>query len=308
MLHKWMVKQFKMVREKMKAHDAKYIAQQKDIDDIVTSSLFYKDDNEEMHQLNVYISKSRDENKTLPLIIDIHGGAWIYGDKDVNGLFNYEMARAGYIVVSMSYRLCVDGAKISDMMRDISDSIKYILTKQYELNFDIDNIYLMGDSCGAHLALLLCATYNSFGIEELFYIYKPEVKFKKIILNHPAPYIHDVKVVRRGWLINKLIMRSFRKLIFGTASKKEPLYIVSDFTFFNEYLDKSIPTLIISSAGDRICGEQYPRLIKFYKRNGYNFETYFEESEGSRHDYNVIDPSLEISKKCNENIIEFLKK
>ena len=66
----------------MAKHDKKYKSGQPLPEGVETAEYDYLDDGHEMHKLNVY--RPRNMGATLPLIIDIHGGAWVYGDKELN--------------------------------------------------------------------------------------------------------------------------------------------------------------------------------------------------------------------------------
>ncbi|MBR4120524.1 MAG: alpha/beta hydrolase, partial [Spirochaetales bacterium] len=58
------------------------------------------------HVLDVYRPRNVGEN--LPVIIDVHGGGWVYGDKDVYQYYCMSLARRGFAVVNFTYRLAPD--------------------------------------------------------------------------------------------------------------------------------------------------------------------------------------------------------
>lgn len=53
--------------------------------------------------LDVY--RPRDVQGKLPVIIDVHGGGWVYGDKEVYQYYCMALARRGFAVVNFTYRL-----------------------------------------------------------------------------------------------------------------------------------------------------------------------------------------------------------
>ena len=55
------------------------------------------------HLLDVY--RPRKAMEALPVIINIHGGAWVYGDKKVYVPYCMYLASRGFAVVNASYRL-----------------------------------------------------------------------------------------------------------------------------------------------------------------------------------------------------------
>ena len=55
------------------------------------------------HLLDIY--RPRDAEGKIPVIIDVHGGGWVYGDKVLYSHYCMDMARRGFAVVNFNYRL-----------------------------------------------------------------------------------------------------------------------------------------------------------------------------------------------------------
>ena len=58
----------------------------------------------------------------LPVIIDIHGGGWMYADKDLNIFYNQYLASRGFLVFSVSYRL-VPSVAVPDQLRALGSRV-----------------------------------------------------------------------------------------------------------------------------------------------------------------------------------------
>ena len=92
----------------------------------------------------------------LPVLMHIHGGAWIYGRKDDGQavpLMNY-MAKRDWISVSISYRLS-PGATFPDHIVDCKQALVWIKDHIEEYGGDPDFIMVTGGSAGGHLTSLL---------------------------------------------------------------------------------------------------------------------------------------------------------
>ena len=61
-------------------------------------------DKDASHYLDVYRPLERSEDK-LPVIVNVHGGGWVYGDKETYQFYCMDLCRRGYAVVNASYRL-----------------------------------------------------------------------------------------------------------------------------------------------------------------------------------------------------------
>ncbi|GGD65477.1 hypothetical protein GCM10010990_13710 [Croceicoccus mobilis] len=91
-----------------------------------------------------------------PLILFVHGGAWVGGDKsDSTGPAKVRhYTQAGYQFASVNYRLLPE-VDIEDQAADVAASLAALLDRSAELNIDSRRVILMGHSAGAHLAALV---------------------------------------------------------------------------------------------------------------------------------------------------------
>ena len=54
-------------------------------------------------KLDVY--RQKDATGKLPVIVSVHGGGWVYGDKERYQFYCMDLAERGFAVVNFSYRL-----------------------------------------------------------------------------------------------------------------------------------------------------------------------------------------------------------
>ncbi len=95
-----------------------------------------------------------ESDRPLPLVICIHGGGWISGDKsdmdDIVSLF----ASNGYASASIDYRLAPLYPFPAPVI-DCLEFVRYVKANAAKLNVDPDRIASMGNSAGGHLASML---------------------------------------------------------------------------------------------------------------------------------------------------------
>lgn len=91
-----------------------------------------------------------------PLIVFVHGGGWMRGDKRVDtGADNVAHALAGgYAFASVNYRL-VPGATVEQQAGDVAASIAWLRSQAADMGIDPGRIVVIGHSAGAHLAALV---------------------------------------------------------------------------------------------------------------------------------------------------------
>ena len=121
----------------------------------------YIDDGNIYHLLDVYRPENLSEGERLPVIIDIHGGAWIYGTKEINAHYCQGLTKYGYCVVNINYRIITEEGKgtFPAILNDCFAAFKWVEENISDYGGDLNDVYLTGDSAGAHLAAM-CVAIN----------------------------------------------------------------------------------------------------------------------------------------------------
>lgn len=121
-------------------------------------------------KLDVYYP-TVDVYENIPVVVFIHGGAWIGGDKvsvnnnRFNDAFN-ALRVAGYAIVSPDYTLARDGkSPFPQNIIDAFDAIDWIQQNAEAYDFDLNNVTIFGESAGAHLGMMVSfADPSDFGL------------------------------------------------------------------------------------------------------------------------------------------------
>ena len=129
----------------------------------------------EENVLDVYVPKGTEEK--LPAIISIHGGGWVYGDKELYSHYCMRLSQRGFAVVNFSYRLAPEN-RYPAGIEDCFKVFEWIKENHQDYFIDYDNMFMVGDSAGAQMAqqcltILTNKTYAglfSFDIPEDFRI------------------------------------------------------------------------------------------------------------------------------------------
>ena len=92
--------------------------------------------------------------RTLPVIIWIHGGALIMGNRSwMNATQLRGYVEAGYAVAAIDYRLAPE-SKLPEILSDVEDAHRWVREKGPELfQIDPDRIAVIGHSAGGYLTL-----------------------------------------------------------------------------------------------------------------------------------------------------------
>jgi len=119
-----------------------------------TYDIFYTNKTNPKQSFDLHLPlKNRDK---FPVVFYIHGGAWAGGDKSGYTEFCQKFAKMGFAVVNINFRLLPD-VNILDVYKDCENAINYALNNSTKLSLDLNNIFMIGDSAGAHLIALITA-------------------------------------------------------------------------------------------------------------------------------------------------------
>ncbi|MBQ9658655.1 MAG: alpha/beta hydrolase fold domain-containing protein [Clostridia bacterium] len=135
--------------QKIQAEDQ--MAMVKSDEELIGEHLYISRDNKEDIDVNVYI-RSGDEK--LPLVINIHGGAFIAGDADTLDTQSDRISKTWNVnVVTVNYKLLNDNYDKQYAIDEIKDTVKYFIANSDKYNIDIDNIFILGYSAGGYYAM-----------------------------------------------------------------------------------------------------------------------------------------------------------
>jgi acetyl esterase/lipase len=106
------------------------------------------------HKLDLYLPR---DCKDFPVLMFIHGGGWVMGDKNYFGLhssFGRLMASHGVGTVMINYRLS-PAVKHPEHIKDVARAFAWTHKNIGKYGGRADQIFVSGHSAGAHLAALL---------------------------------------------------------------------------------------------------------------------------------------------------------
>ena len=93
----------------------------------------------------------------FPIMLELHGGAWVRGDRLNGNAANEAMAKNGVIVAALDFRTQVP---YPASLADIHYAVRWAKTQAASWNGNPDRIGAMGTSSGAHQAMLLAMRPN----------------------------------------------------------------------------------------------------------------------------------------------------
>jgi acetyl esterase/lipase len=94
--------------------------------------------------------------REAPVLVGVHGGGWQVGDRKFYRHWAGYLAKHGYAVFAIDYRLMKPGVKTwPGVVYDCKAAVQFVRANAEEFGLDPDRIGMIGDSAGAHLSALV---------------------------------------------------------------------------------------------------------------------------------------------------------
>lgn len=250
-------------------------------------------------KLDIFLPESL-TTTTYPVLLYIHGGAWVRGNKNMNEPYFRKALREaalknGFAVVSINYSLLNENVGFPSPITDVKDATRWIHAHAGEYHFDRRNIGVLGESAGSHLALLMAYSNEDDwqGSDELA---NNSARVNYVIDNCGPTDINKLLKTNAGWFTILMAKLFFPKKIFDLRNElivkmtsydinenkkkvQEVLKNYSPLTYVNEH---SVPTLIFQGNKDKVVPyKQSKALYKLLQKNGIEAELIKEK--GARH-------------------------
>ena len=236
-----------------------------------------------------------DEGTELPVIVNIHGGALIEGDKNLSAGFCRQLAKRGYLVFSLEYRLIPD-VRVYEQFDDVCAGMDCVGRKLVEFDVDFTRIYMVAESAGAYLATYVSAMKQSEVLQRAIG-YKPSrMKIRALGL------ISGMFYTTRKDQVGRFLSRSY----YGNDERSKRM---SKFTNpeHPEIIYNIPPCYLITSKADML--ERY--TLDFAGELGNKGIEHYLRHMGSDpkliHAFPVLRPDLPESERVIDEIIHWFK-
>ncbi len=112
------------------------------------------------NQLDVWRRPDLPTDGKAPVLVQVHGGAWVTGTKETQGVpLMKHLAESGWVCVAINYRLS-PRATWPDHIVDVKRAIAWVREHIAGYGGDPDFVAITGGSAGGHLASLAALTPN----------------------------------------------------------------------------------------------------------------------------------------------------
>ena len=232
----------------------------------------------------------------LPVIVNVHGGGLIEGDKSFSVGFCRQLAKRGYLVFSLEYRLIPD-VRVYEQFDDVCAGMDCVGRKLVDFDVDFTRIYLAAESAGAYLATYVAAMKKSVALQEAVG-YKPaRMNFKAMGLI--SGMFYTTRRDSLGWFLSRSIYgrdeKSRRMAEYTNPEHPEIIYNIP-------------PCYLVTSKADML--ERY--TLDFAGELGNKGVEHYLRHMGSDpkliHAFPVLRPDLPESERVIDEIVGWFKR
>jgi len=207
------------------------------------TDLIYGED----HKNNTYdvFYQQQFSKRRLPTIFMIHGGGYVSGTKEGATKLCQQLAEKGFLVFNVEYTKCDKEEKkyLPYQIYEFFKCYKHITSTVYADLIDYDNIFIAGNSAGAHIAALIANVQSNPDLK-MEYNLQGGPNVKGVILLSPC-----LGVYKFGGMFPQ---KQYFNVLFGEKSARSELY---ELTHNLEITTEAFPpSVMFSTKGDIVVG------------------------------------------------------
>lgn len=236
-------------------------------------------------------------NGPLPVIVSVHGGGWVYGDKTVYQFYCMSLARRGFAVVNYSYRLAPE-YKFPAQLEDANAVFHWVLDHAGEYGFDSDHVFAVGDSAGANILGLYSAVCTDPDYAARFTFQPPKGFAPRAIALNCGQYRVEPKVLPTDLI--HLLIRDF----LPERGSREELEMID----VTAHVTSGFPPVFLMTSNGDFLREQAPVLSRKLETAGvpFVFRCYGDSQNKLGHVFHC-DVRSRAARLCNEEECDFFQ-
>jgi len=247
----------------------------------VLKNIVYREVDDFKLKLDIRRPKSMGQN--APVLFQIHGGAWTYGYGSKNEQavpLMVEMAKRGWVSVSIDYRLCPK-AVFPDHIVDCKSALVWVKEHIEEYGGNPEFIIVTGGSAGGHLSSLLALSANVPSLQ-------PDFEDKDTSVQGCIPFygiydLMDSKKLQPSVALDILLQED---IIKQTKQENESLYqLMSPITHINK---EAPPFLVINGDKDSLTSLGEAQYFASMLDETSTNTVEFAEISGAQHAFDVF--------------------
>lgn len=250
----------------------------------------------EMQMLDVYRPKKAESK--LPVIVSVHGGGWVYGDKERYQYYCMDLAERGFAVVNFSYRLAPE-YKFPASLEDTNKVFAWAMEQGNNYGLDTEQIFAVGDSAGAHILSLYLDICTNQKYAKQYKIKIPAgLNIRGVALNCGQYHMGEAEM-------DELTVKLMEEYLMGKGTEQELKMLCAD-----DYVTEKFPPTYLMTAEEDFLRSQAPLLYRKLQEKNVpcEFHEYKSDTEEKLQHVFHLNIRLEKAKQCNDDECNFFRR
>lgn len=241
---------------------------------------------------DIYYPKGTD--KCLPTIINIHGGGFFYGDKELYRFYTMYLATQGFTVVNFNYRLAPDH-QYPAPLEDTNNLMNWLVEHGENYYVELNHLFLIGDSAGGQLVEQYAAMTSNPNYGQKFSFKIATVDFKAVAMNCGAYFLGQ------NVALNQDFTFYFGETITPTLESQFPV---------ESYITENFPPSFVATATHDFLKDAAKPLADLLKAKGIetSYKLYANQDNSDLGHVFHLNLKSDIAKECNNDEIAFFKR
>lgn len=242
-------------------------------------------ENGDENLMDIYVPN---QDKTVyPTVIDVHGGGFVYGDKELYQHYCLWWVRQGFAVVNFNYRLAPKTV-FPGALQDVSKAVDWVVAHATQYQLDLNNVFFTGDSAGATLAQQYLTAQVNGAYRDALGLSKAKLTIRAAALNCGVYFLDRPETLADDTLI---------ALAYFVPSVKERY---ADELKTENYMSQKLPPLFIMTANNDFLHDEGVRMDQYLidHQMPHEFHIYGDDEHPRGHVFH-IDQRDELGIECN---------
>ncbi|WP_414050740.1 alpha/beta hydrolase [Macrococcus animalis] len=251
------------------------------------------------NSLNIYLpALIRD---SYPVIINVHGGGYVYSNKETYEAYCMTLAEQGFAVISYDYDLAPK-LKYPTPLVQLNECLHWLEQNYSAYDLNLQNLFMIGDSAGAQIMTQYVTMLSNPKYNKFFDISLPTISVLGIAINCGFFNAIDIAIAEKK-SFSRFMVRGLMEDYVG-----KDFHVKQNEINFESYIDKKFPaTFVASSVNDMLVGKA-PNILLYLRRNGVK-TIYREYGKGdflAQHNFQM-DIRRPSAKQCTSDELNFFK-
>lgn len=284
-------------------HPLQNLKSYKDIN--IEKDIVYDDEYPNDRLLDIYYHKDNDFSKPSKVVLNIHGGGFLAGDRKHRKSISKYFASLGFIVFNISYCLAPKYTYL-EMANSYVKAMNFIAKCQEKYNLSLNDIVVTGDSAGGHATLLVNSLLVNQDVREKLKCDEFDERLNIGLLIPCCGCFDGYKLFDNGMKTSIRIAEHLTRENYKNIEQMRGWEYFNEFSPLYHVNEKFAPAYIIHTKYDMFCPHQGEFLIQEYEKYNIEYNQYFAKRFFDGHCFHLF-YFLKSARECLKDLSKYLE-